>query len=106
MQRQGGVCACFADGYRLPQDGEVPLISAADIGHVQVVQELLGKGANIEAQDNVRVCFVNHAVLCGRFCLFGSFLRLCMCAKEREREAESASARETGFRFVVECVLV
>ena len=35
------------------QDGYTALICAAQCGHLQTVQELLKRGANIEAQDKV-----------------------------------------------------
>ena len=49
-----GLGVSCADGCRAPQDGHTPLIKAAMEGEREVVGNLLGKGANIEAKDEVR----------------------------------------------------
>jgi ankyrin repeat protein len=39
----------------LLQDGDTPLINAADYGHLEVVKKLLGAGADVNAVNKVRV---------------------------------------------------
>ena len=48
------VCVSCADGCRAPQYGNTPLIRAALNGRLGAVQELLAKGADIEAKNEVR----------------------------------------------------
>ena len=37
------------------QDGQTPLLEAARLGHVEIAQMLMEKGANIEATDKVQL---------------------------------------------------
>ena len=66
------VCDCelLTEMGRAPQNGSTPLICAAFTGQSQVVQELLAKGADIEAKDKVRG---------GAGCMIGAALRVCAC---------------------------
>ena len=47
------IACCELTGCRAAQDGTTPLIEASRKGQVGVVSELLGKGADIEAKDDV-----------------------------------------------------
>ena len=52
------IACCELTGCRAAQDGNTPLIYASWNGHVGVVSELLGKGANIEAKGDVSFVYV------------------------------------------------
>ena len=47
-------CVCID----LFQNGQTALILAAEKGHIDIIQELLGRGANVNAQDEVSGLFL------------------------------------------------
>lgn len=58
--------------YLMPQDGTTPLWIAAQMGHSEVVKVLLLRGADRDAERNVRHC--HYQQLC-------SYQQLCCCYK-------------------------
>ena len=58
---------------RAPQDGQTPLMRAAAGGRLEVVRELLAKGADIEAKSKVREEGRLHDWCCA------ACLCLCLC---------------------------
>ena len=69
------------------QEGDTPLIAAADKGHNDIVQELLKHGASVNVQGRVsqrpcmfpQLCEVPHSVLCWLLVHTGG-LWSCTCA--------------------------
>jgi hypothetical protein len=73
------VCECelLTEMGRAPQYGNTPLILAAWNGRLEVVQELLAKGADIEAKNKVRG---GGGSMIGAVLCFNMFIYFCVCA--------------------------
>ena len=100
------VCDCelLTEMGRALQNGWTPLLWAAEWGRSEVVQELLAKGADIEAKNKVREgggCVIG-AVLCVSgvhlfLCMYIG-LHLCVCAYVRGQAIGIPDARDPAER--------
>jgi hypothetical protein len=66
-----------------PQDGWSPLHRASQGGHLEVVEALLAKGADVEAKENVSIVRAVHARIGVSLCACSVYIgeRACVCVR-------------------------
>jgi hypothetical protein len=78
-----------------PQDGWSPLHWASLNGHLEVVEALLAKGADVEAKTNVSIARAVHARIGVGLCACSVYIgeRACVCAIGSVRECMHSCVR-------------
>ena len=78
-----------------PQDGWSPLHRASQGGHLEVVEALLAKGADVQAKKNVSIARAVHARIGVCLCACSVYIgeRACVCAIGSVRECRHSCLR-------------